>query len=190
MFCGSRPRYLASGRLYPASVKVCLAGITDFPREITAVSENLETNFLFCQRRKFWWLLRIACLGVAEPNRGQPKRQNLSLRSVLPSCPSRQPMHLPSALLQLDFPGRAHWDCILCGCRRIFGRWQMSKYSWSDANLVILSSHQNFRRWQNKKFVSRFSETAVILSEVLAPKMFMVYFWVDKFDESLNWVQS
>jgi hypothetical protein len=28
-------------------------------------------------------------------------------------------------------------------------------------DLVILSSHQNFRRWQNKKFVSRFSETAV-----------------------------
>jgi hypothetical protein len=28
-------------------------------------------------------------------------------------------------------------------------------------DLVILSSHQNFQRWQNKKFVSRFSETAV-----------------------------
>jgi hypothetical protein len=30
-------------------------------------------------------------------------------------------------------------------------------------DLVILSSHQNFRRWQNKKFVSMFSETAVII---------------------------
>jgi hypothetical protein len=126
--------------------------------KFTAVSENIETNFLFCQRRKFWWLLRIARSGVAEPNRGQPKRQNLSLRSVLPSRPSHQPMRLPSALLQLDFPGKAHWDRTLCGCRRIFGRWQMSK------------------------FVSMFSETAV----TSVPSAILVLFRSVQFPDLLH----